>query len=95
METGLSTFYPPDLESIYSMDVMRLDRLWNDLLRLASKNVPCGSTGHEANPETFDPLRQILDHFVEAVAAIQNEGVILRLPWSLDRGIEHGYFTPP
>lgn len=94
LEAGFSSFYPPDLDSIHNMDVIRLDRLWSDLLRLPSKtsnNVP---TGHDANISSFDPLRQILDLFVEAIAALQNEGVILRLLWSLDRGIERGFFTP-
>ena len=89
METGLYT-YPPDLESIYSMDVMRLDRLWSGLMKLTPNNVPCGSMGHDGNSETVDPL----ENFVKAVATIPNEGVVLRLLWSLDRCIERGYFTP-
>ncbi|VDM17460.1 unnamed protein product [Hydatigera taeniaeformis] len=94
LEVGFSSFYPPDLDSIYNMDVIRLDRLWSDLLRLSPKpsnNVPAG---HDPTIGPFDPLRQILDLFVEAIATLQNEGVTLRLLWSLDRGIERGYFTP-
>ncbi|KAL5106209.1 Mediator of RNA polymerase II transcription subunit 23 [Taenia crassiceps] len=94
LEASFSSFYPPDLDSIYNMDVIRLDRLWNDLLRLPPKTSTSVPPGHEANLSSFDPLRQILDLFVEAIAALHNEGVALRLLWSLDRGIERGFFTP-
>ncbi|VDL60473.1 unnamed protein product [Hymenolepis diminuta] len=41
-----------------------------------------------------DLIGFVIDIFLESVAACKNEGVLLRLMWSLDRGIEHGIFTP-
>ncbi|CUT99567.1 Mediator of RNA polymerase II transcription [Echinococcus multilocularis] len=94
LEVGSNSIYPPDHDSIYNMDVIRLDRLWSDLMRLPPKTSNSASTGHDVNVNSFDPLKQILDLFVEVIATLQNEGVTLRLLWSLDRGIERGFFTP-
>ncbi|KAM3183971.1 hypothetical protein ACTXT7_009296 [Hymenolepis weldensis] len=44
--------------------------------------------------KSTDLIGFVIDIFLESVAACKNEGVLLRLMWSLDRGIEHGIFTP-
>uniref|UniRef100_A0A5K3EQE0 Mediator of RNA polymerase II transcription subunit 23 n=2 Tax=Mesocestoides corti TaxID=53468 RepID=A0A5K3EQE0_MESCO len=94
MENSLGSLSDPDSDSIHQMDVHRLDGLWNHLIRSASKLSNFTTSGIDGTVAFIDPLRQILDLFMEVVAAIQDEVVVIKLLWSLDRGIERRLFTP-
>ncbi|KAM7539029.1 hypothetical protein Aperf_G00000047337 [Anoplocephala perfoliata] len=46
------------------------------------------------NHKTTDLVNSFIKDFVDILFTVKNEGVLLRLLWSLDRGIERGLFTP-
>ncbi len=70
----------PGMDSIHQMDACRLDRLWKDL-----KNVTI---------ESEEPWKPALELFMKAMTVQQDEGVIIKLFWSLDCAIEQGHFPP-
>lgn len=71
------------------MDATRLDTLWSSLCRLVPRMVP-----FFPNHKAADLVNSFIKDFVDILFAVKNEGVLLRMMWSLDRGIERGLFTP-
>ncbi|VDN96143.1 unnamed protein product [Rodentolepis nana] len=89
LERGFSAFMNPEPYSIIEQDADRLDSLWPTLCMLSSKIVPFWPSQSKT-----DLIGFVIDIFLEFVASCKNEGVLLRLMWSLDRGIESGIFSP-